>query len=259
VSMSAMTWVWTHSRSKNGARLVLLAIADVANDNGRNAWPSVKTLRTKANLSERAVQKAIKDLIELGELKVEFNQGPYGSNWYTILMDKTPAVSAPPQYLRGADTAGVETGVKSDSLPQDPPQILHPADSAPPQKTTATPADSAPKPKNPTTKKTSSSSTGTRGTRIPDDFKITPEMAAWGRKEVPAITGQMADRITAEFIDYWRGAAGAKGVKLDWEATWRNWLRREADKLGGRSSPPRGGYQPYDNPTDPNAYSGGIQ
>ena len=30
----------------------------------------------------------------------------------------------------------------------------------------------------------------------------------------------------ASFRDYWLGVSGSKGVKKDWLATWRNWLRR---------------------------------
>jgi uncharacterized protein YdaU (DUF1376 family) len=29
------------------------------------------------------------------------------------------------------------------------------------------------------------------------------------------------------FKDYWASVAGAKGVKLDWSATWRNWIRNQ--------------------------------
>jgi hypothetical protein len=32
------------------------------------------------------------------------------------------------------------------------------------------------------------------------------------------------------FCDYWRGIPGAKGRKLDWVATWRNWMRREHER-----------------------------
>lgn len=31
--------------------------------------------------------------------------------------------------------------------------------------------------------------------------------------------------VWTEFIDYWRGVPGQKGVKLDWPATWRNALK----------------------------------
>jgi hypothetical protein len=34
-----MTWVWQHSRADGNVRLVLLAIADSANDDGLDAWP----------------------------------------------------------------------------------------------------------------------------------------------------------------------------------------------------------------------------
>jgi len=32
---------------------------------------------------------------------------------------------------------------------------------------------------------------------------------------------------TDHFRDYWIAVAGAKGLKLDWSATWRNWVRRQ--------------------------------
>lgn len=33
-----------------------------------------------------------------------------------------------------------------------------------------------------------------------------------------------------EFRDYWKSQPGAKGVKLDWFATWRNWCRRANER-----------------------------
>ena len=35
------------------------------------------------------------------------------------------------------------------------------------------------------------------------------------------------DELFAEFGDYWRGVPGAKGCKLDWDATWRNRVREK--------------------------------
>lgn len=72
----------------------------------------------------------------------------------------------------------------------------------------------------------------TRGTRIPEPFPVTPEMVAWARRECPGLDHRA---VTIEFVDYWRAVAGAKGVKLDWEATWRNWLRREG-RTGGKAT-----------------------
>lgn len=33
------------------------------------------------------------------------------------------------------------------------------------------------------------------------------------------------------FKDYWLSVAGAKGVKLDWFATWRNWIRNQKSSV----------------------------
>lgn len=44
--------------------------------------------------------------------------------------------------------------------------------------------------------------------------------------------GMTEDQIGKEhdkFMDYWRAKAGAGGVKLDWNATFRNWLRKASD------------------------------
>jgi hypothetical protein len=57
-------------------------------------------------------------------------------------------------------------------------------------------------------------------------FEITPDMVAWARENCPLVDGK---RETERFCDYWRAIPGARGRKLDWPATWRNWLRKEHD------------------------------
>lgn len=73
-----MQWVWEHSDAGGTDRLVLLAIADAADDNGRNAWPSVATIASKCNVSERTVQRSIQSLEDAGELKVTKQGGGHG-------------------------------------------------------------------------------------------------------------------------------------------------------------------------------------
>jgi hypothetical protein len=43
---------------------------------------------------------------------------------------------------------------------------------------------------------------------------------------------ERAQRVWAEFVDYWIAVPGQRGTKLDWSATWRNWVRRSAPKAG---------------------------
>lgn len=50
------------------------------------------------------------------------------------------------------------------------------------------------------------------------------------------------ERTFATFRDYWRAKGGASARKLDWDATWRNWCRKEADSKPARRSSK--GYDP---------------
>jgi len=69
-----------------------------------------------------------------------------------------------------------------------------------------------------------------RGCRIPDDWQ--PEDATFAARH-----GVDTPTAVAEFRDYWRGVPGKAGVKLDWEATWRNQVRHLAGKRA--QAPPR--------------------
>jgi len=64
-----------------------------------------------------------------------------------------------------------------------------------------------------------------RGTRIPDDFAVSEEHRTFAsEEELPN-----PDSEIDAFRDYWRSIPGARGMKLDWHATFRNWLRRAAE------------------------------
>lgn len=60
-----------------------------------------------------------------------------------------------------------------------------------------------------------------RGTRIPADFGITPEMGEWGRERCPNVNGRVE---TEKFVNYWTSKSGKDACKLDWLATWKNWM-----------------------------------
>lgn len=94
------------------------------------------------------------------------------------------------------------------------------------------PAGKKTNPKKTTSEKNTSSASPRRGTRLPDDFQVTQEMRDWYRDNVGnAIDGLIEHE---KFLDYWRAAPGAKGVKLDWPATWRNWMRTAMERAGTR-------------------------
>ena len=74
------------------------------------------------------------------------------------------------------------------------------------------------------------------GTRMPDPFLVSAEMVAWAREKCPHVDGK---RETERFEDHWRGKVGKDGRKLDWVATWRNWMRTAENRQGPRDRPDR--------------------
>lgn len=43
--------------------------------------------------------------------------------------------------------------------------------------------------------------------------------------------------VYARFSDFWIAKPGKEGVKLDWLATWRNWVRNEKAPFGAIRMP----------------------
>lgn len=64
-----MAWVFAHSPATSTDRLVLLSLANHANDVGQS-WPSVATIAREANISERATQRALANLARSGAIEV---------------------------------------------------------------------------------------------------------------------------------------------------------------------------------------------
>lgn len=60
-----------------------------------------------------------------------------------------------------------------------------------------------------------------RGCRLPDDFAVTEEHRAFAAKN----GFRSPDEIIDEFRDYWIAVPGSKGMKLNWDATFRNRMR----------------------------------
>lgn len=83
MSIRIMSNIWAHSKQRGSALLVLLAIADFADENGK-AFPSIQTLAQKTRMTERNIQKLISKLRNASELRVEEQAGPYGCNLYHL-------------------------------------------------------------------------------------------------------------------------------------------------------------------------------
>ena len=76
--------VWKTSRQTGSALLLLLAIADIADDEGV-AWPGINRLAQKTRLNKRTVYRLLSQLMAEGELEVSSGKGRRNTNHYRVL------------------------------------------------------------------------------------------------------------------------------------------------------------------------------
>lgn len=95
MSIKVMSWVWDHSDASGSELLLLLAIADQANDDGRDAWPSIKTLAQRTRLDERTVRRVLKRLARSGHIIVRPGGGRRSNHYDVIMTRQTDELSTP--------------------------------------------------------------------------------------------------------------------------------------------------------------------
>ena len=226
MSIKVTTAVWKKSRQAGGALLVLLALADFADDQGR-AYPSIPTLAHRARLTDRQVRRILTTLVTSGELMIERHGGGRNlSNRYRVIVngdarvrvsevvnsDASDRVSEPserskpghprPETLTFA-TLNPDTHVSRSVM------IRHEQLEAAPNGASLTPSAKL------RTEKT-------RKHLIPYDFSLTPE-----RRAVAERAGLDPEAFHAQFVDQ----CHAKGyVNANWNSAWSAWCRSESLK-----------------------------
>lgn len=67
-----------------------------------------------------------------------------------------------------------------------------------------------------------------RASRLPDDWGPSSEDRSFAK--ALGFTDQQIKFHADKFRDFWRAKPGVGGTKLDWPATWRNWMRSEDER-----------------------------
>lgn len=92
-----------------------------------------------------------------------------------------------------------------------------------------------------TAKPTDKAKSDQRGARLPTDWRLPKAWGDWAMTHAAeqgrALTPDDVRTIADKFRDFWVAKPGKDGRKSDWEATWRNWIRRELDRQP--AAPPR--------------------
>jgi DNA-binding transcriptional ArsR family regulator len=136
MSISLMTDVWRLPLQAS-RKMVLLALADNANDEGTDCWPSIGKLVEKCSMSERSIQVHLAALEDSGYIKRHERLGR--SNKFTVYVERVRAEL----YKKTTDEKRQfpSASAKRERI-EAPPQNLHPPSSNP--HSTHTPAESAP-------------------------------------------------------------------------------------------------------------------
>lgn len=199
MAIEAIQWALAQ-RTGATAKLVLLVLADHADRTGY-CWPGIDRLITQTELSRRTIIRMLEQL-EKQELLLRKRRANQ-SNTYQLALDQcatvTPAMCQPGTMdVPTCPVGSVTVAPKPSKNHQEPSVNL---------------------------------SSRKRGTRMSEDWQPDETLVTWARQSFPIV--ESIDDETDRFRDYWI----AKGeVRMDWRASWRNWMRNAA-KYAARSRP----------------------
>lgn len=225
----------------------------------RSGWQLTRDRIAEAlEVSAGTIRRALEELEDAGYLVRSQSKGPDGRFnvvEYTIFSEPAPGSRAPRKAGKPADTVctnmatgddqqkqGVSAGqtectnltplirtIKTKKNPPKPPTgVSAPKGGDEPTGELAiiepaVPAKAAPE--------------SSRGCFLPDGWEPDREVINAMQAEFPHLNLWQEHQV---FVDYWRGVPGARGRKRDWNATWRNWIRK-AGKQASRYGSDRHG------------------
>ena len=195
MSIEVMNDVWRYSKAKGTDRLVLIALADQANDQ-RERWPSVSSIGKKCLLTPRNVQKRIRSLEELGEVIVIYgagtssSKGGVRSNRYRIIV-----------YMADPDPVGADT----ISTPQTLSDTTPSESDDPVASDTQTLSDTTPRTPSPATPEPKGEPSLNPQSLATDDLTVT----------VAKVCGLELDHLTSSARRVGKGSEGDRGCWRD--------------------------------------------
>lgn len=230
-------------------RLLMLAMSARANDDGSGVYASVPTIAAWCEIDARSIRRILIDLrndgliILTGERKV--SRG-YINEWALVVdaIKALPHIEDELQARREAATATPDTvspltpcqsghsvtpdrvSAVSSLAAQQPLTECQPSSNLTPD-TVSTNSKNKPLSSEATLPQTSPRQVAEkRGSRLPTDWR--PNDHLRGQCLGFGLESWQVDAVLVEFVDFWAGVAGARGRKLDWDATFRNRCREVA-------------------------------
>lgn len=199
----------------------------------RSAYPKQSTIADVIGVSRETVCRAISALSDKGYIEVhpQFRtDGGQMASLYFVRLDPCDAEITPPVTEREHGDPSVTPPVTSmDHTPCDAYdhtlKTIHKNDTSTADAVAVGAQDALPMQTPEQPKRKAPPRGAARGSRIADNWAPTPKGYAFAASQ--ELTNEEINREADRFRNYWLGIPGRKGVKLDWEATWRNWLTGE--------------------------------
>lgn len=239
-----MQWAMQQHVRPASHKFVLVALANYADKESCLAWPTVAELVEVTGLDRKTVLPAIDQLCKGGYVTdTGVRRGRTGQvREFRLALETVPKLG--PYGAHGGSTgkAGSDTeiGTVSPGSGNGNGTVFPVKESQFSRKESQFSLSKSPKngTRNQSTEPVTNQSTEPeeaprrRGSRLPDRFPGAPDLA-WARAERPDLD---ASSVAAQFRDHWT-AKVRDATKLDWPATWRNWVRRE--RRQARAAPTR--------------------
>jgi hypothetical protein len=205
VSIRLMSAVFENRELGPTERLIMLALADHCDDEGR-CYPSIARLCQRTGLSERAVQINTRKLVEAGYIRIALGGGKGNANLYFV--SANPAPDAPRTKCTPApDAPQTPHLVRSNPAPDAPEPSLTTIGTVSIKEADASLMNAREKPP------------PKRGCQLPENW--VPSDRNISDAEAREFTGDQINEQADAFRDYHR----ARGTTFkDWDAAWRTWL-----------------------------------
>lgn len=242
MSVQAITWAYKQSVSSSGAKFLLVTLANYADADGV-CWPGVSRLADDMSANRKSILKWTHELINLYLITVE-KRGGFGAgrapNIYKLAFQQSPGNGTLPQQSPENGTLGKvpktdlaksqkrigkvpKTGIDPFIEPSIEPShnIVHARET--PTQTHGTAAEPAKNKTAEPAKNKKINAQPARGTRL-NIFELPDDWRHWCEFKRPDLNPDDTFEI---FVDHWKSVAGVRGLKADWKATWRNWVRNQ--------------------------------
>ncbi len=114
MSFKCLRIAWLSTTKSAAQKLVLVFLADHADVKTQKCWHAIQTIAKDCHLSKRAVYRAIKELSELGLIKIESGGGKHHTNTYFVPSNGDSVAPLPKQTVTNRHANGDGMAQKGD-------------------------------------------------------------------------------------------------------------------------------------------------